>query len=331
MFLRNLYAALSRNLLPCHVLSRKPLILAAYDSDFLNRIGDFAAALRNVDRAWLFMQLGWQRETERTAAPLISQIREAGLKIPQLEIIVLANSPKEAGLLSSGGIQAAYCHQNAFLDASRYRILKRRKYYDAIYIARITPFKRHFLAAEIPSLRLIGHWSAQEADFAADTLRQLPQAAHSKKIISSRIPEKIAEAACGLCLSAEEGAMFVSAEYLLCGQPVVNTANIGGRDLLMPEFAVKPAADTPEAVAEAVEEWRRNPPAPEKIRNATIELMQPHRRNLLELINRIYREERRRDPSSPAFFSGGLPHKLGLRCHRSLWTECRHGLAASTK
>jgi hypothetical protein len=46
------------------------------------------------------------------------------------------------------------------------------------------------------------------------------------------IPAWLNQARVGLCLSAYEGCMRASAEYLLCGLPIVSTPNIGGRDRL---------------------------------------------------------------------------------------------------
>ena len=121
--------------------------------------------------------------------------------------------------------------------------------------------------------------------------------------------------------------MFVSAEYVLCGAPVVNTSNIGGRDFMLPDFAVKHAEDTPEAVAAAVESWKSSPPNPAEIRRAAIDMMAPHRRKLHELIDEAFAEARRNNPSLPEKFTGKFPHKLGLRCRRAPWTDLLHGLS----
>jgi len=113
--------------------------------------------------------------------------------------------------------------------------------------------------------------------------------------------------------------MFVSIEYLLCGIPVVNTPNIGGRDVLFPDFAVKTVPDTPEAVAAAVQEFVEHPPEPEKIRAAVLEKMKVHRETFRRLLN---------EAMAPKTFpdSCPLPHKLFLRCTKSPLQLLRYGL-----
>lgn len=111
--------------------------------------------------------------------------------------------------------------------------------------------------------------------------------------------------------------MFVSAEYLLSGIPVVNTANLGGRDLMLPEFAVRRAADTPEAVAEAVAWWRDHAPEPRALRAGFLELAAPHRRFLRELI-----------AEKTGVTMNHFPHKLGLRCRLRPWQRWSHGVNA---
>jgi glycosyltransferase involved in cell wall biosynthesis len=113
--------------------------------------------------------------------------------------------------------------------------------------------------------------------------------------------------------------MFVSIEYLLCGIPVVNTENIGGRDEMFPDFAVKTVSDTPEAVAEAVQEFVEHAPEPEKIRAAALEKMKVHRETFRRLLN---------EAMAPKSFpdSCPIPHKLILRCTKTPLQLLRYGL-----
>ena len=113
--------------------------------------------------------------------------------------------------------------------------------------------------------------------------------------------------------------MFASIEYLLCGVPVVNTKNLGGRDELFPDFAAKTVPDTPEAVADAVRDFAEHPPAPEKIRAATMEKMKPHRETLRNLLNEAMNPKK--FPASRSF-----PHKLLLRCTMTPFDLLRYGL-----
>jgi glycosyltransferase involved in cell wall biosynthesis len=108
--------------------------------------------------------------------------------------------------------------------------------------------------------------------------------------------------------------MFSCGEYTLCGIPVVNTQNLGGRDTLLPDFAVKFAEDTPESVAQAVEYWVNNPIEPEEIRLAFLEKAQEQKALVQNLINDIAKKE------------VYLPHKLNIRCKLLPHTKFFHGI-----
>ncbi len=309
--------------LPCALLSRHPYVLAAYERDFLSHLDAYEAALPREVPVTLFIQLGWQCQTDDAATRLSQDFRAARQRLPQLSrVLFLANCPEEEAALKRQGEEAVFCHQNAFLDERRYPILPFvRKRYDALYIARITPFKRHALATTIRSLRLIGTFSDNERAYVDATLRSLPQAKVTDSYPALLIAYPINQARCGLCLSAKEGAMFVSAEYLLCGLPAVNTANIGGRDLVMPDFATAKVPDEAEAVAAAVDAFAAQAPPAADIRAATLELMRPHRETMLALLHGAGVSD-----ELCARYARRFPHKLGLRCGHSPWRNRTLGL-----
>jgi len=310
------------NLPPCSVFCRNPLVLVSFDSDFIQAKDWFLAAFAKspAKSIHVFLQLGWERETPENSVPFATDIREILAACPRLKITVLANDPKEVETLSGLGLHAVFCHQNAFLDETRYPVLKVPKRYDAIYVARITPFKRHQLAADIKSLRLIGgYFYAGDMQYKKEILDgKLAHADYSFMVKASKIPAEIAAARCGLCLSAAEGAMFASTEYLLCGIPVVNTHNLGGRDEMFPDFAVKTVPDDSAAVAAAVAGFVRSAPPPEDIRAAVLEKMKPHRKTFRTLLN---------EAMAPAHYpdSRPLPNKLMLRCSRQPLDYIRYG------
>jgi len=307
--------------LPCHVVSFKPLIFFAYDNDFTANWEQFKVHIPADRPSFLFLQLGWQHETDATARPFAEKLLLIAAERPQLAVTVLANSPAEVEKLGSLGINTVFCHQNAFLDERKYPLVNIEKRFDAIYVARITPFKRHQLASEVESLYLIGSYHLRQKAFVEETLAKLKQAHYREAVPGRLIYREMESARCGLCLSQEEGAMFVSAEYLLCGLPLVNTANIGGRDYLFPEFAVKNVPDDPTAVAEAVAYWRSNAPDPRRIREATLVKMRESREVLRRLLGEAYEASGARCPANLK-----LPHKLGLRCTRMPWMNYFHGL-----
>lgn len=289
--------------LPCFVLNHSPKIIAAFEMDFLRNLSDFQRSIPRGEKFTMLLQLGWSAELPEVAAELKMRLSEAQNAFPEARFIILANSVKEVGIIGEFA-EVLLAQHNAFLDPARYPLAKKNaaRPFDALYIARFTPFKRHFLAEKIEKLHLIGSFSEKERAYFEETIRRFPHAVWDEKVRSFFIGRKITEAACGLALSKIEGAMFSCGEYTLCGVPVVNTVNQGGRDTLLPDFAVRYAEDTAESVAQQVDYWVHNAPDPAEIREGFLRLATPQKEEVRQLINSIAGKE------------VPLPHKLNIRC-----------------
>lgn len=302
------------NCLPAYELNRSPRIIAAFEMDFLRNLDAFKKSISQNEKFTLFLQLGWSAELPEVANELKTRLAEARIAFPECRFIILANAPGEVDILKEF-VEVYLAQHNAFLDPKRYALSKPNgKKYDALYIARITPFKRHDLALKVSNLHLIGSFSEKERDYFESTIAKFSHAHWSQKVPSFLIGREIGKASCGLALSAVEGAMFSCGEYSLCGVPVVNTKNMGGRDTLLPEFAVKFADDNAESVAEAVEYWVQNPIPPQEIRQAYLALAAPQKAMVQELMNSI------------AGKRVHLPHKLNIRCRLLPHTKLLHGI-----
>ena len=300
--------------LPCFILNHKPKIIAAFEMDFLRNLPAFQKAITQGEKFTMLLQLGWSAELPEVANELKKRLAEAKNAFPEARFIILANAPGEVEIIQEFN-EVYLANHNAFLEPARYVLAKKNKRrFDALYIARITPFKRHFLAEKIENLHLIGSYSAKEKEYFTQTIARFPRAVWSQKVPSFFIGRKICEAACGLALSAVEGAMFSCGEYTLCGVPVVNTRNLGGRDTLLPEFAVRYAEDSAESVAENVEYWVNNPVDPAEIRNGFLKLANPQKELVQDLVNSI---------AGKKVF---LPHKLNIRCRLLPHTKLLHGI-----
>ncbi len=309
--------------LPATILHRDPCIFSAYWFDFYQHRQGFAELLRSFPKStWLF-QLGWENESAAQMERLLLELAEARAMM-DANFIFMCNTEKELELFQAAGLEAYWIAQNVFLDERHYRILpKVKKEFDALYIARVTPFKRHELATGIASLSLIGNYHQKEAAYYQQIRKALPQAHWQLAVSASRIPNEINRARTGLCLSEVEGAMFVSAEYLLCGVPAVNTPNIGGRDVLFPPEFVRTVDATPEAVAAGVQELVAAPPDPVAVRSGILALMQPYRERYAALLTDLCaragkKKEFRFEWDTPHCF-----HKLGLRCGMLPWQRSR--------
>ena len=301
------------NYLPAYELNRSPRILAAFDTDFLRNLEAFRRSLPQGRAFTLLLQTGWSVLVPKFADELKAGMAEAHRLFPEARIIFLVNE-KEAIPVLKDSAECVWCHQNAFLDPRRYPLAKEGRLFDAIYVARITPFKRHALAAKVPNLHLVGACSNRERDYFQEIMRTVPHARWDEKVSSWLIGRRMAQATCGLALSSVEGAMFVCAEYSLCGIPVVNTANIGGRDLMLPEFSAFRADDTPESVAEGVEHWKATPVPPQEIREAFLRMAAEHRACLDDLLASIAGKRVK------------VPHKLGIRCRLLPHQKLLHGV-----
>ncbi|WP_295454168.1 hypothetical protein [uncultured Thiodictyon sp.] len=305
--------------LPVYVIFREPAVVISYFEDFVKHRDAILQALGG-SKPHLLFQFGWHRETQARAQEVAAEAAVVRRLCPEAELVFLCNSEREVALISGVGLRAEYCHQNAFLDERKYRIYDRPIKFDAIYLARITPFKRHHLALGVKSLRLIGDHSPQEAAYFAEVMRQFPHASWQRKVFSRFVSRAICEARCGLCLSAEEGAMFVSAEYLLSGRPLVSTRNLGGRDAFFEPAYAYIAQDSVESVRDGVEAMTRCALTPEEIRQRTIDKFRPHRGRLIAILQDICdRAGVQRDVAAewPSYFT----HKFGLRCFNGPWVR----------
>ena len=300
--------------LPAYILNHSPEIIAAFEMDFLRNLSAFQKAIPQGKKFTMLLQLGWSAELPEVADELKNRLAEAKNAFPEARFIILANSAKETEIIRTFN-EVYLAQHNAFLDPARYPAAKKlKRRFDALYIARITPFKRHFLAEKIENLHLIGSYSEKEKEYFTRTIARFPHAVWSRKVPSFFIGRKIGEAACGLALSAVEGAMFSCGEYSLCGIPVVNTVNLGGRDTLLPSFAVRYAEDNAASVAENVRYWVDNPIDPAEIREEFLRLAQPQKDTVQFLVDSIAGKHL------------PLPHKLNIRCRLLPHVKLIHGI-----
>ena len=289
------------------VLNASPAVVAAYESDFEGNLPAFAGFAGANRGLVVLLQIGFEHETPELAAELAGHVASFCSDAPGSRVIALGNSERECDSLRAAGVEARFIHQNCFLDERRYRPMGRRRPYDAAYIARLTPCKRHELIPPTlaPRLLLLGCATKiydSEREY-ADMVYTRYAAARVVPVFSgAKISEFLGQAKCGLVLSAREGASFCSSEYFLCGIPVVDTPALGGRSALYPDAYVRYVESTPDAVGAGVEHWVANRPDPWKVRAAWLAKARVHR----EAFAQLMRELTGRAP-------GRTPHKLGIR------------------
>ncbi len=210
----------------------------------------------------VLVHLSWSHEPEGAVARTHTALLEATGAFGGVRLLYLANTERELSLFRTSGLPAEQIPTNAFVDEAVFRPLPEREpRWDAVYDARLAPFKRHHLAMALPSLGCIVY-DAPDADprYAAHARAGLPRAhwfndeGGGRVLSHGEVNAAYNRCRVGLCLSAEEGGMLASIQYLLAGLPVVTTPSIGGRDVFFDPEHVLVVAPEPEAVAAGVRE-----------------------------------------------------------------------------
>ena len=171
------------NYLPAYELNRTPRIFAAFDMDFLRNLDAFRRAVRQGEKFTMLLQTGWSVLVPKFAEELKARMVDAHRMFPEARIIFLVNEKGAIPILKDSA-ECVWCHQNAFLDPGRYPIATGVRQFDAIYVARITPFKRHALAAQVPNLYLVGSRSTREEEYFQSIMRTVPYARWDEKVNS---------------------------------------------------------------------------------------------------------------------------------------------------
>jgi glycosyltransferase involved in cell wall biosynthesis len=282
----------------CQVFSYDPLIIYVPDWIIRDRPVALLKVLRQFrNRAiYLLILLSWAHDTPGRIKQLTLWQARHLRWYPHHRVIFMANSEVEHQMLAAAGLETAWVNQNAFVSPAIFRNLRESdKRLDAVYDARINPFKRHNLAVGIESLALITARSHHDESYTRSIRGILPQAHWFNDPLASdysfmSFPEinvAINQCRVGLCLSAEEGAMYASMQYLLAGLPVVSTKSRGGRDEFFDPDYVRIVADSADAVAAGVREMRDCPVPATEIRRRTLEKIERHKTRLFELLDTI--------------------------------------------
>ena len=280
------------------LLSVDPLIVAGVLG--LRRMPLFTAMPRSIARrsCHFLLGLGWSARDEEVADGFAAACRRHLETHPLHRIVLMCNEPEAVSGFHARGVDAVLISPNAFVDERIFRPLPGRAHrYDAVYNARFVPWKRHALAQDVERLALLGYLAGDDPGYVAELHARLPRAVWLNEwrngaprlLLPEAVNELLNEARVGLCLSAEEGAMYASAEYLLSGLPVVSTPSRGGRDLFFdPDFCAVVDPD-PALIGVAVRELMARSIPRDLVRARTLARVEPHRRRFFDLIQGIRR------------------------------------------
>lgn len=284
------------------IISGSPLITistAEHGHISLRNLAVLMPKLFDVKQGLHLLSLTWNLERPQFIEKLTVSLREAQAQLPGHLFVVLANSETEVLHCSQAGIACIPANGSIFVSETEWRPCQPQPGLagqDAIYIARLSPMKRHKLAAAIDRLILVyGPPVDIDAETAlANAKAILPNAHYANHaygeyayLDAGTIGRLVCSANVGLCLSADEGYMRASIQYLLCGRPLVSTRSLGGRDRYYSLPFCMVVDDDADAVARGVHELASRKLDPQRIRTHTAELIAFERHNFLAALRRM--------------------------------------------
>lgn len=262
----------------------------------------YANKIRSND--YFFVYCGWYHSEHfaREAEAIFDE-----LNLSKNNFFVMFNSPLEKKNFEPFGFRGNVINHNAWLNEQLMMPLPGiEKKFDAIYVARLSAFKRHRLAKLVPNLALvagINHGNPIEQDLPRYIYR------NERPLIADEVCQRINEARCGLLLSEQEGACFSSSEYLLCGIPVVSTHSFGGRDVWYNDYNSIIVEPDPTAIANAVIELRETAKDPNKIRTEHMSLAKLHRARFVDELHSVF-SRFNVDIDAQEYFDDNYMHKM---------------------
>lgn len=286
-----------------YLLSKKPMVLISFTMGSLEHVHYMSQSLNGL-RSYLLIGLWWDVSRLDRAYAFVKQFNSIRKRFPEKEYIVMCNTQEEIDSIKMfcPDAKCVLLSANCFVDESEYSILGVEKVYDAVYNARLGPYKRWELASSVDNLLAITAPYGKngfDSNYARKIMGDIVSHARwinfdkgeYRRLGSDEINWRINQSRVGLILSKVEGACYAVVEYLLCGLPVVSTFSRGGRsEFLTPNNSVI-VKDTPLSVLLGVKMALSNSFSSEKIRNEVLGVMWSHRERFFDLVNEIWRDE----------------------------------------
>lgn len=206
----------------------------------------------------------------------------------------------------AAGFDGRLINHNCFLDYNLIKPVDIEKKYDAVYVARFAPFKRHSLASKVSNLALVAGsaWGVESDAIPAHAYL------NDRPLNSGEVVKKICESRVGLILSEAEGACYSSSEYLLSGIPVVSTPSYGGRDIWYNELNSIVASPDPDSVAAAVSDLIKSGVSSALIRDTHIFQSNYMRNDFISMHEEVCSINGEQSFDAKSYFNNNFKHKL---------------------
>lgn len=263
--------------------------------------------IRRTD--FFFVISGW----DFTGSLAITGARMLGvLNLPVDQFFILTNDENEQRAIEANNLLGAVVNNNCWLDENKEMTIQgAEKIFDAIYVARLVPQKRHNLARKVANLALVAGNPHQ-----AQSVEPPPNTyINSAPLSRAEVSRKINQSKVGLCLSAIEGASYASSEYLLCGVPVVSTPSKGGRDAWYNEYNSIICEPTEDGVSAAVDQLIRKERDPFLIRQMHVDQSIQFRRKFISILEDVFARFEVSDIEAEAFFYANYFDKMKTSQH----------------
>ncbi len=223
---------------------------------------------------------------------------------------LIVNTSDEEAARKQFSVRGAHFNHNFYINEHIYKPLNEQKCYDAIYTARLVEWKRHQLAKNIERLMIVSYGGDLHA-----FCPELKHAEFNQEFLPRpELAKKYNQAYVGLCLSAVEGPMLASTEYLLCGIPIVSTPSKGGRDEFFNDHNSIIVPPESKAVAQAVRRWKESPPDPQKIREQTLQKIQNLRQGYCAYVAKLIEEDCGKKHSPEELMEKYFASSDGINC-----------------
>lgn len=247
-----------------------------------------------------FLKPTWTMETT-DLRPLAETLRRAEACNPGNNFVAMHVSDREAQKYREVGIPSVPGNPNIFTneahfvgEAVAHPDLPES---DAIYVARLAPWKQHELASGLRDpLFIYGDpVDPSEAEQFERLRGQFPLGSFINHRLGKgryhylgrqELASVMARTRVALALSSEEGCMRASVECLLAGLPMVSVPSIGGRDLLFTSDTALIVEPTPDAVRAGVDAMLARGLGRDEVRRLTLDRVRQERQRFLEAANR---------------------------------------------
>jgi hypothetical protein len=168
---------------------------------------------------------------ETTFAKCLKYVLSVNPSLTAYNFVILCNSRREViAAIDAGWPQVALCTHTSWLDEKQYCVVPDdTKEYDMVINCRPEGWKRPFIAKKIDNLAVIKGFNFRPNDY-FDLSALNPGYINDQRLDMAEVVKILSKSRVGGIFSAVEGACYSSAEYLLCGLPVISTDSLGGRD-----------------------------------------------------------------------------------------------------